>query len=199
MPHQLAVAATTNSVGSILASLVYTVSLWSGPFLSRLVSRAIFYILRFIGRMAEVIGVASGLLTLAIFAFQSSVSLRQVVESFQSNKKIIRELKEELETLNGVLQSLQQAVAENSVHLSGLNLPLFRCGKACKDFEEVIIKCTAHSGGSRTSFRDWAKLKYMGDDITGFKDMLGGYKSTINIALADANLYVLRPDFLYSR
>jgi hypothetical protein len=147
--------------------------------------------------MAEAIGITSGLLTLTVFAFQSSVSLRQVVDSFQSNKKVIRELKEELEALNGVLQSLQQAAADNGEHLSGLNLPLFRCGKACKDFEEVIIKCTAHSGGSRTSFRDWAKLQYMGDDIAGFKDMLAGYKSTINIALADANLYVLGSNLLW--
>jgi hypothetical protein len=140
--------------------------------------------------MAEAIGLASGLLTLTLFAFQSSVSLHQVVDSFQNNKKTIRELKEELEALSGVLQSLQRAAVDNREDLSGLNLPLFRCGKACKDFEEVIIKCTAHSGGSRTSFRDWAKLKYMGDDIAGFKDMVAGYKSTVNIALAGANLYV---------
>lgn len=140
--------------------------------------------------MAEPIGLASGLLALTVFAFQSSVSLCQIVDSFQSNKKFIRELKEELEALNGVLQSLQVAIVDNSGHLSVLNLPLFRCGKACKDFEEVISKCTSHSGGSRTSFRDWAKLQYMGDDITKFKDMLAGYKSTINIALAEANLYV---------
>jgi len=31
----------------------------------------------------------------------------------------------------------------------------------------------------------------MGDDIAGFKNMLAGYKSTISIALGDANLYVL--------
>ena len=140
--------------------------------------------------MAEAIGLASGLVALTIFAFQSSVSLHQVVDSFQNKKKIIRELKEELETLSVVLQSLQRAAAHNSEDLSGLNLPLFRCGKACKDFEEIIIKCTTHSDGLRTSFRDWSKLKYMGDDIAGFKDMLAGYKSTVNIALAGANLYV---------
>jgi hypothetical protein len=147
--------------------------------------------------MAEAIGIASGLLTLTVFAFQSSVSLRQVIDSFQSKKKIIRELREELEALNGVLRSLQQAVADNSEHLSSLNLPLFRCGKACEDFEEVIIKCTAHSDGLRASFRDWAKLQYMGDDIAKFKDMLAGYKCTINIALAEANLYVLESNLLW--
>jgi len=140
--------------------------------------------------MAEVIGIASGLLTLAAFAFQSSVSLYQVIESFQSNQRIIRELKEELEALDGVLTSLREATTNNSTGLTALKLPLLRCGKACKDFEAVITKCTAHSSGSRTSFRDWAKLKYMGGDIVGFKNMLAGYKSTISIALCDANLYV---------
>jgi Fungal N-terminal domain of STAND proteins len=139
---------------------------------------------------AEAIGVASGLLALATFAFTSSVSLYQTVESFRSNQRNIRELREELEALNGVLRSLQEAAANNSADLKELNLPLFRCGRACKDFEGVIIKCTTHSGGPRTSFRDWAKLKYMGDDIAGFKNMLAGYKSTISIALGDANLYV---------
>lgn len=138
--------------------------------------------------MADPISIASGLLALATFALQSSKSLYQAVESFQSNGRTIRELREELEALDGVLQSLYQAAAKSNSDLTGLKLPLFRCGKACRDFEAMIIKCTAHSGGSRTSFRDWAKLKYMGDDIIGFKNMLAGYKSTISIALGDANL-----------
>jgi hypothetical protein len=140
--------------------------------------------------MGDPIGITSGLLALTIFAFTSSVSLHQVVEIFRSNQRAIRELKEELEALNGVLRSLQEVAANNSADLKGLNLPLFRCGKACRDFEAVVIKCTAHSGGSKTRFRDWAKLKYMGDDIARFKNMLAGYKSTISIALGDAILYV---------
>jgi hypothetical protein len=74
------------------------------------------------------------------------------------------------------------------VDLSALELPLLRCGNACKEFEQEIIKCSSRSGGSRTSFRDWAKLRYMGDNIDGFRQLLAGYKSTINIALADTNL-----------
>jgi hypothetical protein len=141
--------------------------------------------------MAEPIGIASGLLTLAAFAFQASLSLYRVVDSFQSNKKIIRELKVELEALDGVLKSLQEAIANHIINLPALELPLRSCGQDCVEFEALIVKCTAHSGGSRTSFRDWAKLTYMGDDIVGFKNMLAGYKSTISIALGDANVYVL--------
>ena len=138
--------------------------------------------------MAEAIGIASGLLTLATFAFQSSVSLYQLIDSFQSNQRVIRELKEELEALDGVLQSLQQANGDDNPDLADLKLPLLRCGQACEDFKAVILKCTTHSSASRTSFRDWARLKYLGDNIAGFKNMIAGYKSTISIALANANL-----------
>jgi hypothetical protein len=138
--------------------------------------------------MADPIGTASGLLALAVFAFQASTQLYTLIASFQNNQRVVRELREELEALLVVLQSLQETADSTDTGLSTLKLPLLRCGKACKDFETVIFKCMAHSSGPRTSFRDWAKLKYMGNDIVGFKNMLAGYKSTISIALGDANL-----------
>jgi hypothetical protein len=113
--------------------------------------------------MADPLSTAAGVLALAVFALQSSRVLYQTVASFQSSQRTVRQLKEELEALSGALE-------------------------ACEDFEALITKCTAHSGGSKTSFRDWAKLRYMGDDIDGFKNMLVGYKSTIMIALGDANM-----------
>jgi hypothetical protein len=141
--------------------------------------------------MADPISLASGLLALAAFALQSSKSLYLAVESFQNNPRTIRELTEELEALDGVLQSLHETASNSNVDLTGLKLPLLRCGNACRDLEALINKCTTHSGGSRMSVRDWAKLQYMGNDIIGFKNMLADYKSTISIALADANVYVL--------
>jgi cell division protein FtsB len=140
--------------------------------------------------MAEPISIASGILALSIFAFNSSVSLYQSVKSFQSNKREIRELKEELESLRDVIDSLRQLASKDDDQFKILCLPLLRCGQACKDFEEVIANCTKHSSGSRTSFRDWTKLQYVGSDITGFKNLLTGYKATISIAIGDINLYV---------
>jgi hypothetical protein len=130
----------------------------------------------------------SGVLALAVLAFQSSQVLYQTVASFQSHQRTMRQLKEELEALIGALEALQETAANPDIDLTMLRLPLVRCGKACKDFQAVIDKCTTHSGGSKTSFRDWAKLRYMGDDIVAFKNMLAGYKSTIMIALGDANM-----------
>jgi len=139
--------------------------------------------------MAEPISLASGLLALATFAFQSSVALYNTVQSFQSHPKRVRDLIEELEALGGVLGPLGETVrATTDVDLSPLDLPLLRCGNACKDFEQELLKCSSRTGGSRNSFRDWAKLRYMGDDIDGFRRLLAGYKLTICIALTDANL-----------
>jgi hypothetical protein len=87
--------------------------------------------------MAETIGVASGLLALATFAFQSSTALYQTVQSFQFHPKRVRDLEEELEALSGVLGSLTKTVrATTDVDLSALDLPLRRCGSACKEFGE---------------------------------------------------------------
>jgi hypothetical protein len=147
--------------------------------------------------MAEAIGLASGLLALATFAFQSSIALVQTIQSFKVHPKRVRDLKEELEALAAALQPLTERVAAtNDVDLSALNIPLLRCGRACKEFEQEVVKCSSRSGGNRTSFRDWAKLLYMGDGIDGFKDLVAGYKSTIIIALTDANLSVFA--FLYA-
>lgn len=139
--------------------------------------------------MAEPIGLASGLLTLAIFAFQSSIALYETIKGFQSHPKRVRDLIEELEALSGVLGPLSETIgASTDVDLSNLDLPLLRCGNACKEFEQELLKCLSRSGSNRTSFRDWAKLRYMGDDIDNFRRLLAGYKLTINIALTDANL-----------
>jgi hypothetical protein len=138
--------------------------------------------------MANPLSAASGVLQLTLFAFKSTTVLYQLVESFRSNQRTVRELKEELKALNDVLQSLQETSVSTEADLTALKLPLLRCGKACKDFEAVILRCTAHSNSPRTSFKDWAKLKYLGYDIAGSKNMLAGYKSTIAIALGDANM-----------
>jgi hypothetical protein len=101
----------------------------------------------------------------------------------------VLDLTEELQALSEVLGLFTEIVNTNSdTDLSALKLPLLRCGNICKDFEKELLKCSSRSSGSRTSFRDWARVRYMGDDIDGFRRLLAGYKLTINVALTDANL-----------
>ena len=131
---------------------------------------------------------ASALLEVAAIAFQSSVALCETVKSFKSHQQRVHDLIDELGALSGVLGSLTETVNSiPGVDLLALNIPLRRCGNACKEFEAELMKCSARSS-RRTSFRDWAKLRYMGDDIDGFRRVLAGYKLTVSIALTHANL-----------
>ena len=139
--------------------------------------------------MAEIVGLASGALTLATFAFTCTVELSNLVQSFQNHPKRVRDLLTELECLRGVLDSLKDTIQGlPDVDFSVIKLPLLRCGKACDEFQQEIMKCSSRSNKDRTSFRDWAKLRYLGDDIDGFRQALGSYSLTINVAIADANL-----------
>ena len=137
------------------------------------------------------ISVSSGVLTLLAFAFKSTVTLYTTIRSFRSQDRDIRALRDELSDLGKVLESLQETASSYAtVDLDGLKLPLLRCGKACEEYGEIIARCTKHSDGSRPSVRDWVTQKYLQGDINQFREMLAGYKATINVAVAHANLLV---------
>lgn len=137
--------------------------------------------------MAEVIGVASGLVALASVTLKSSVALYTTIKNYEHHPKRVRDLIEELEALSNVLHTLMQT-ADAVANLVILEVPLKRCGLACTKFEQELAKCLARSGGDCKTFRGWTRLRYMGDDIDEFRQMLAGYKSTISIALAMLSL-----------
>jgi hypothetical protein len=139
--------------------------------------------------MADPVSLASGILALVILAHKSCLALHTTIQSFKTHPKRVRDLIEELEALIGVLESLTETLkSDSNVKLSTLDLPIQRCGKACNEFLQELQKCYSRSGNDRTSFRDWAKLRYMGDNIDDFKNSLAAYKSTITIALIDVQL-----------
>ncbi|KAI2735564.1 hypothetical protein DTO013E5_4669 [Penicillium roqueforti] len=142
--------------------------------------------------MAEVLATAPAIATFATLAFQSSVALHQTVQSLQSRDKMIRELLQELDALQNVLQALAESIGSLNVDLASLEQPLMRCTNACGEFNTLIKRCTTHSTDQEASRRDWLRLRYMGEDISGFRNMVAGYKSTISIALAYANLRSMR-------
>ena len=139
--------------------------------------------------MAEPISLVSGLVALVTAGVQAGNSLYATIQSYKTHPKFVRDLKDELEALNSVLQVLGETVNDStSGDFASLELPLRRCKNACKEFEETLLKCTERNGGSRSKFRAWLQVRYMDSDINGFKDALSGYKSTISIAIAGANL-----------
>ncbi|KAH7145562.1 hypothetical protein B0J13DRAFT_323320 [Dactylonectria estremocensis] len=138
--------------------------------------------------MAEALGVASALIAIVTAAVQASSMLYNTVQSFKTHQTTVRQLMSELRALAKVLDSLKDHVGTEDGTFVPLKFPLIQCTRACREMRELIEKRSRRSGGSRTSFRDWASLSYMKSNLTDFTNMLAGYKSTINIALADANL-----------
>lgn len=150
--------------------------------------------------MAEIIGTVSGLVSLATFAGQCSVTLYETVASYQSHQQRVRDLVDETSALSEVLGSLADTARANpDLQIPALTIPLKRCARACQEFEQEIKKFSSRSDGSRTSFRDWARLRYMGEDVDGFRRLLSGYKMTITIALTDASMYVVANIWLLRR
>ncbi|KAH7176249.1 hypothetical protein EDB81DRAFT_836346 [Dactylonectria macrodidyma] len=137
------------------------------------------------------VSVTTSVLAVGGFALTASTTLHNIIRSYQSQNKDARALKAEVNDLTVVLGLLLETIANNpTLDFKGLELPLQRCGTVCEDYAKVIARCTKHSDGSRPSARDWITQKYLQGDINDFRTMLTTYKSTINIALANANLCV---------
>ncbi|KAL5588255.1 hypothetical protein FOBRF1_014783 [Fusarium oxysporum] len=119
--------------------------------------------------MGDPLSVASGLIAVVTATLQSSKILYETIQSFRNHRTAVLDLVRELKGLESVLSPLQD--------------------HACVDFQILIEQNSRRTRAeTRTSLRDWAKLMYMNGDIVSFKELLAGYKGTITIALADANL-----------
>ena len=138
--------------------------------------------------MAEVIGISSGIITLVSLTLESGIALHCTIKSFKSKEKIVRELRDEVKDLNEVLRTLENSISDVAVNFEALERVLNRCRNAYKEFNDLVIKYTQNSTDQRASIRDWWKLRYLGEDIVGFKNMLAGYKATLTIALVFANM-----------
>lgn len=138
--------------------------------------------------MAEVVELTAGLVALTTFAFESSRTLWSMLDEYRNQSRNVRDLKQELEALNGVLKTLQETANQADDGLAPLKLPLLRCGQACQDLTAIVTQCTTRTGRDKSSFRDWTMLRYHEKDIGGVRNLIAAYKSTIAITLANVNM-----------
>jgi hypothetical protein len=118
------------------------------------------------------------MLALNAFAFESGISLHSTIKSFKTYSKRGRDLTDKLDALSKVLGPLTETIcATNDAALTALGLPLEQCGKACEEFGHKLVEWLSRVGGSRTSFRGWAKLVYVGYDTNGFRRLLGACRT----------------------
>lgn len=138
--------------------------------------------------MTDPLSVAAGVAGLATLAAASSKILYETVDGIKNSTKTILEVKEEVESLSNVLKSLQDTLAVGDVDFSSLVSPLSSCARICGEFAALIRSCSTQSGERTFSLRDFFRFSYKGKTINEFRSLVSAYKSTISIALADANL-----------
>ncbi|KAL2833322.1 hypothetical protein BDW59DRAFT_169019 [Aspergillus cavernicola] len=130
--------------------------------------------------MAEPLGIAASVLAIITTAIQSTKSLHDTVRHFKVRNKTLQRLKDELEDLTEILDLLTHAVNTEASVLVLLQGPIDRCSQVCREFEQSM---KVFSRNSKTGFRDWRKMEFMGGDINEFIDIISGYRSTISVGL----------------
>lgn len=140
--------------------------------------------------MAEAVGLASGLLTLTIFAYDASKSLYNAVSSFKSQRKTIKNVLADLDSLVTVLEKInEQAQRSQEVErLEPLREPLNCCATTCHEMHEMLDACTTHSKEGRDSIRDWLNMRYHEKSFEDMKKRLASFKSTLSIAFESINM-----------
>ncbi|KAI6284164.1 hypothetical protein MCOR27_002919 [Pyricularia oryzae] len=139
--------------------------------------------------MTDPLSTASGIVALVTFALQSSVTFHRTIRSLRSQEKDARAFKDELADLTSVLETFLETIEGHpNIKFGSFALPLQRCGKTCQEYGEFITKYIRHSTTLRASLRDWITQRYFQGNINDFRNMLLRYKSTINIALTNANI-----------
>jgi DNA repair ATPase RecN len=140
--------------------------------------------------MAEAVGLASGLLTLIIFAYDTSKSLYKAVSSFKSQRKTIKDVLADLDSLVTVFKKIhEQAQRSQEVErLKPLREPLNCCTTTCHEMHEMLDACTTHSKEGQDSVRDWLNMRYHKKSFEDMKKRLANFKSTLSIAFESINM-----------
>ncbi|KAH8589567.1 hypothetical protein B0O99DRAFT_581513 [Bisporella sp. PMI_857] len=134
------------------------------------------------------ISITVSVLTLAHLCVKSSASLHNAIDGFNSSKRDVQHLKADIGDLNIVLQALEKNIQESTENFEVLRLVLQQCAQACDDFRKAVLEALGEPEDRLQGIKAWVKLQYRGSDIESFRKLIGSYKATMTIALADSNL-----------
>lgn len=141
--------------------------------------------------MADPLSVASGIIAVVTATVQATKALYETIDSYKSYPRRITELKDQLQSLIEVLSSLRELLETDQEACLPLKFPLQQCCAACQEFKALLENRAGSSGKGRPSFAEWMRFEFRSGDVVSFTESIAGYKLTISIAIADANLYVI--------
>ena len=126
------------------------------------------------------LSITASVVGITTVAIQATKSLCETVQRFKDRNKTLRRLRNGLQDLLTILESLEQAAKTQSSILELLRGPIGRCSQECHEFKNSL---EAFDQKSEAGFRDWAKMEFKRGDINEFIENIAGYKATISIAL----------------
>ena len=143
--------------------------------------------------MSDPLSVTASVIAVATIAYKSSQALYEVIDTIREAPDFFRALNLDVKALNDLLRLVADATeakkqvasltAAQTACLQALELPLYGCSQACKDFKAKLDKLMSHSNDRHTSVRDRIKLHFQSKKIESLQFKLGSYKSTLSIAL----------------
>lgn len=136
--------------------------------------------------MIDPLSATASVAGVATLAFQASKTLYDALQNMKNHSRGIRELKEEVGSLQSVLAAVSDTVEGSEEDFSSLEAPLSRCHSLCEQSLTMLSKYA--SGDGSFSFRSFLYYNYKGREMIELRSFIAAYKSTIAIALADANM-----------
>ncbi|OBT50955.1 hypothetical protein VE04_08904, partial [Pseudogymnoascus sp. 24MN13] len=138
------------------------------------------------------LSITASVLALATAAIRSTKSLDETVKCLKDRTATLRRLRHELNDLMDILESLTQVIDGETSVIKLLQGPINRCTQVCSEFEQLM---KVFNVKSKTGFRDWTKMQFMGGNINEFIDTIAGYKSTITVGLGTITMHTSRVSY----
>lgn len=151
-------------------------------------------------RMDDLLSVTANVTGVVTAVCQSCKALSDLISSFIDAPKNLTNLRDDLNALQTLIESLKQAVSPRSpdptIRLSTeqkscmneLIPAMNSCQTACDEFKQRLSKATSHSPPGRLSLVDRARWPFNEKDIAVLQSRLGDCKQTLSVALGVVTL-----------
>jgi hypothetical protein len=150
--------------------------------------------------MADPLSITASVVGITTAALQSTQFLVKTIDNIKDAPGTIKDLSADLQVVESVLQKLNANVQDDSwqiIRSSQIGPAVENCDRACKAFQSQVERWMKHSKEDKIFWISRWKIGLVGPDrIKTFKGQLNDCKSTLNMALTTANLFVSPPNHL---
>jgi len=144
--------------------------------------------------MADGLSVVASVVSIATAAVQSVQFLSTTIDNIKGAPDTTRNIKLDLQAVEPVLYSLETASQSNGAQIvlsAEVKSAVVNCNRACTDFQTLLDRWIKHPSEEKTFWIDRWRGGFFGQErIKAFKGQLSDYKSTLNMALSTASMYV---------